>query len=216
LKNDDYVKRRTLTFIKNYSDFLRDPDFVMVWLDESYIHVNYGRTKTWSGPKGSDAYFTTQPENIGQRVMIIHAITHDGILHCLDDEHIDEKVRSNPCAPLLSAEALWTTAKNDDDYHKSMDGSVFIDYMRNRVIPAFSHKYPGKRMVLILDNAKYHHVRGEHFINVNTMDKSSLIDLLKIKANISIINVTRDGLTKQVMSESWNGHRHASFRTIVA
>jgi len=66
LKNNDYLNRRTLTFIKNYADFLRDPDCVMVWLDDSYINENYARTKTWSGPKGSDAYFTTQPENIGR------------------------------------------------------------------------------------------------------------------------------------------------------
>ncbi len=39
-------------------------------------------------------------------------------------------------------------------------------------------------MVLILDNARYHHVRGEHYITVATMKKPGLITLLKDKAKL--------------------------------
>jgi hypothetical protein len=46
--------------------------------------------------------------------------------------------------------------------------------MRNRLIPAFKKKYPRKKMVLILDNAKYHHCRGEDWVCPNKMKKTEL------------------------------------------
>jgi len=33
--------------------------------------------------------------------------------------------------------------------------------MENRLIPAFKVQHPGKKMILIMDNAKYHHARGK-------------------------------------------------------
>ncbi len=38
-----------------------------------------------------------------------------------------------------------------------MDGTMFMKWVDIRLIPAFKAKYPGKTMILILDNAPYHH-----------------------------------------------------------
>src|SRR4051794_13117237 len=43
--------------------------------------------------------------------------------------------------------------------------------MRNRLLPAFKVKYKNKKMILILDNAKYHHARGEDWITPSKMNR---------------------------------------------
>jgi hypothetical protein len=43
-------------------------------------------------------------------------------------------------------------------------------WMRTRLIPTFKARYPGKKMYLVLDNAKYHHHRGEDWITPAKMN----------------------------------------------
>ena len=45
------------------------------------------------------------------------------------------------------------------------------------LIPTFKAKYPGKKMILILDNAPYHHSYGEDAINLKSAKKSQLVAL---------------------------------------
>ena len=46
--------------------------------------------------------------------------------------------------------------------------------MRKRLFPAFNAKFPGKAMILILDNAKYHHARGPDWFDPKKMNKWEL------------------------------------------
>ena len=41
-----------------------------------------------------------------------------------------------------------------------MDSDNFMRWVRDNLVPSFEARYPGKRMVLVLDNAPYHHKRG--------------------------------------------------------
>jgi hypothetical protein len=46
------------------------------------------------------------------------------------------------------------------DYHDTMSSDKFLQWLRNRLIPAFEAKYgKHKKMVLIMDNASYHKAR---------------------------------------------------------
>lgn len=67
-------------------------------------------------------------------------------------------------------------------------------YLKNRLIPAFKAKFgPRKKMVLILDNAKYHHVRGLDWVTPSTMKKTELGVYLRMARVKSI--TTPDGKT---------------------
>ena len=56
------------------------------------------------------------------------------------------------------------------DYHDTMDGEKFLQWLRNRLFPAFHAKFGRrKKMVLILDNAKYQNARGDDWITPSKM-----------------------------------------------
>jgi transposase len=49
-----------------------------------------------------------------------------------------------------------------------MDGVMFLKWVENSLIPCFKARYPGKKMILMLDGASYHLIRdrndGTHFL----------------------------------------------------
>ena len=40
------------------------------------------------------------------------------------------------------------------DYHNNMDADMFMIWVKNRLVPAFQARYPGKKMILVLDNVR--------------------------------------------------------------
>lgn len=42
-------------------------------------------------------------------------------------------------------------------YHDNMDADIFMEWPKKRLLHVFKKLYPGFKMVLILDNAPYHH-----------------------------------------------------------
>jgi transposase len=66
-----------------------------------------------------------------------------------------------------------------------------MQWVENRLLPAFSKKYPQIKMVLILDNASYHHVRGPDWVNIHTMNKTACAHRL-IEWGVKSITVERD------------------------
>ncbi len=71
-----------------------------------------------------------------------------------------------------------------------MNGKIFLEWLSNNLIPAFKEKYPNKTMVLVLDNAKYHHVRGPDYISPSQLSKPEAIATLK-KFGINTVTVER-------------------------
>ena len=104
---------------------------------------------------------------------IVHAITKDGPLVVPDPApggpvvagH--EFVRSGRGAKMkrrtfplpnneFTAEYLFE-GKSKGDYHDSMNNQNFSEWVDLQLVPTFEARYPGKKMILILDNAPYHH-----------------------------------------------------------
>ena len=42
-----------------------------------------------------------------------------------------------------------------------MNGDMFEKWLKERLIPTFKARYPGKRMYLVMDNAPYHHAHPD-------------------------------------------------------
>ncbi|CAN0447970.1 unnamed protein product [Ascophyllum nodosum] len=38
-----------------------------------------------------------------------------------------------------------------------MTDAMFMEWLQHRLTPAFNEVFPGKKMILVLDNASYHH-----------------------------------------------------------
>jgi hypothetical protein len=139
-----------------------------VYLDETYLNEGHHDPWGWMDPMDRSQY-TLKIKHKGRRIIAIDAITIDGRLtdsDCTKEQELLEIIRT-PNKKLPSADAVFETgllvwsqneATSDiSDYHKTMDSDMFCKYIENRVYPAFKKKYPDRRMILVMDNAKYHH-----------------------------------------------------------
>lgn len=143
-----------------------DKGYVLVYTDESYVHKshNVGRSYTIKGKEN-----VGRQSGKGRRLVILHAITADGPL-------VERDVNGIPIDDLLwkgdtphpqvdpidgkkTCETLWIANSHTGDYHDNMNSDMFMKWVEERLIPVFERLYPSKTMVLICDNAPYHHKR---------------------------------------------------------
>ena len=60
-----------------------------------------------------------------------------------------------PC----TCETLWVSDSSSGDYHDNMNNEMFMQWVKHGLEPTFQKHYPDKKMILVLDNAPYHHRR---------------------------------------------------------
>jgi hypothetical protein len=141
----------------------------------------------------------------GEREILLHAITRHGLLGGNDAPNQD---LSPPIEDgKQSSQHFFMGGYIGEDYHKNMDDVLFISWMRNRFIPSFSLKFPNKKCILILDNATYHHAKGDYYMNASGT-KKDIIDKLKI-LNVQSITVERDRTQVKMRPSCWN-HRKSN------
>ncbi|CAN0285249.1 unnamed protein product, partial [Ectocarpus fasciculatus] len=106
-----------------------------------------------------------------------------------------------------TAEMIYPAGEKsaDADYHKNMDADTFMKWMEHRLVPAFKRRYPDKQMILVMDNAAYHHGMPEGWAApLQSSKKANLATLRELQENqldlvaeeVYGINVSRDGEIK--------------------
>ena len=96
------------------------------------------------------------------RLVVLNATTMDNFVVTRNEAGFPIAEKSlgksaSAIAPMVTSEWIWEANGKVTDYHKNMDGDGFERWMENRLIPAFEALYPGKKMILVMDNASYHH-----------------------------------------------------------
>ena len=118
-------------------------------------------------------------------MVIVHACTQEGWLTLDPAVH---NGRSDQLA--VSCELVYEAEKGDGDYHSNMNGHIYVQWLSNRLLPVFARRFPGQKMVLVLDNASYHHHRGADWIHPHSMLKAQLAAKL-VQLGITSISVQR-------------------------
>jgi hypothetical protein len=181
LKDNDYVwvrkkymgtmptaKKNELmrAFVCKYARALREEEAgtaVIVYTDESYIHTSHSNTHCWAHKDDHDVRAT---ERGGKRLIILHAMTKHGMMEVPGSAEENYNDLTHPC---LSTGFVFESAGVNDDYHTAIDGKAWVAWLNNRLIPTFKALFPGKKMILVLDNAKYHHARPANWVTPSTM-----------------------------------------------
>ncbi|CAF4177578.1 unnamed protein product [Rotaria sordida] len=187
--------KRIGQFLVKYAAALnleKNKEAIVCYMDESYVntghHIHYG----WYVDSTNKNILTGT--GVGKRLIIVHAITSDGLLR-----HFD--VLTNKT---ISAELIYEAKNPSGDFHSNMDGYNFRLWVKQYLFPAFEAKYGHqKRMILILNNAPYHKEQGEHYINVKSMSKIDMINLLLSKKVHNIV-IIRDGQAKKFKANEWH------------
>ena len=178
-----------------------------VYLDETYLNEGHHDPWGWMDPHDRSGDYTLNVKHKGRRIIAIDAITIDGRLtddECTREQELLDMIKSNKALP--SPDSVFETglmvwsqneaASEISDYHKTMDSDMFCKYIENRVYPAFKKKYPEQRMILVMDNAKYHHALCSDAKEA-TMKKAPAVVYLKKHGVGSIkVSMNKRKLTK--------------------
>ena len=76
----------------------------------------------------------------------------------------------------FTAEYLFIGTTNTGDYHDSMNSENFGHWFNEQMIPTFKAQYPDHKMIVVLDNAPYHH--NIPLGDISKLTKGGLVDLL--------------------------------------
>lgn len=108
-------------------------------------------------------------------MVVLHGITRSAFICQRDDNGypISEDGFEGGTTPAVTAEWIWQANSKHKDYHKNMDGEGFEFWLEKRLIPAFREQFPGKKMILVMDNASYHHQLNTKYWSEGTTPASA-------------------------------------------
>jgi transposase len=201
-----YRDARIRRFIWDYAGALRlqiSGTHVIIYLDESYIHAAHQMKKGWHPTSGPFKHNETQGDaDTGKRLIILHAMSRERMLDA------DEAVGSNFLHEQTpTAQFVFEAASFDDsDYHNTIDGEAFTLWVKNRLLPAFAALYPGKKMIIVMDNASYHRPRDFDWITSYKMTKPECASFLESQGLTEITVQREDGSTAVFPKRTWQLH----------
>ena len=113
---------------------------MIVYTDESYIDTAHAAKFSWqevrdkSNEKGKSKLSKVEdlsaPNTIkvcsGGRLILIHCMTKDGLLSATDEDGKYINVDYMHQGPIESAMMIWPAGTAKGDYHKNMNGDVFL------------------------------------------------------------------------------------------
>ena len=139
-------------------------------MDESYIHQNHSSNFGLQTEKQKKEGNENRKSSKGLRLIIIHAITPDGPLTTynndgtpVDDIEWPGRTKDTPHSihdkNKLTCECLWVAQSHTGNYHNNANSEIFMQWVCKKLVPTFNKIYPHKKMILVADNAPYHHQR---------------------------------------------------------
>ena len=195
--------RRYLLRLANALKKEKEETHVLVFMDESYVHLNHMQSHFWAHKDDG-----VDKVSKGPRLILVHAMTRDGLLFsskkgtCMfwsyENDDLTKDLDSAEMVFLSGMAADWDKRRKSKatpcrgDYHDNMCGEMFMKWMEHRFLPAFKKKYPDKTPILILDNAPYHHGRGASYVDIKTLAKYQQMFFLE-KYGVNSFSVEREG-----------------------
>lgn len=197
----------------------RDPDggTVLVYSDETFAHMGHSRHHTLVNMSDCKQYRTPRrsaPKAVhrsgiskGRLHIVVHAMTADGLLVGTGDDGKPLRPEEDHVGPVATAEKVWLSNKSSetDDYHVHYDGDMCVRWCETRLFPAFRQKYPGKRMVLIVDNSATHRAMGADFLRPSKASKQQITEFLSARGVKGIWSSAADGAQRVYLPpKQWN------------
>jgi hypothetical protein len=190
-------QQRMRSFLRQLAEALQqeqDGTAVLGCTDESYLHTAHSNQYCWYAPSSPSRNQVRGKGSKGKRLIMLHAMTRHGLLTAPRRGRSSAAPTNVVSDEELGCELIFEGLIDSEDYHKNMDSQVFMQWVQNRLIPTFKRCFPGKKLILLLDNASYHHPRGADWVNPNKMSKYELAVWISDRADS--ITVQRDGTSK--------------------
>lgn len=133
LKEKDHVIVARQRYIRRKRENRRGEGSIRpeVYLDESYVNKNHSNDFTWYFEE--DGPLVQKPTGLGERLIIINAITKDGWIP--------------------NAKLVFKGSRKTGDYHGQVNHELFSKWFQEKLLPNIP-----KNSLIIMDNASYHNV----------------------------------------------------------
>jgi transposase/ribosomal protein L30E len=177
------VIRDYLLKLDEYMKAIADgEDIILVYTDESYVHTTHSARCSYV-PTG-DASINKSASK-GRRLIILHAISDKGPLcERVDGIPVDDlDWKGDTPHPgiredgKVTCETLWLANSKAGDYHDNMTSDMFMQWVEKKLLVTFKKLHPTAKMVLVADNAPYHHKR--QIGSLASLSKSKLLDMME-------------------------------------
>jgi transposase len=174
---------RMRLFIVQYARALakqRAGTHVLEYTDESSLWQHHTTSHSWSSDKTPQRNLSpSYPSKHGDRIIILTAMDEDGPLSSYDTLQASNNDLADP-QPIAQFAFRWVgEGEEDEDYHKSFTGVLWLQWVENRLLPAFAHHRRGKKMILVLDNASYHRIKPPEAVTPSRMTRVECISYLE-------------------------------------
>lgn len=201
----DALREYLIKFNELYKEYIKSPsecNFVFTFTDESYIHQGHSYEKSYLKADS----IVNKKSSKGQRLIMLHAITPFGpLVERINGIPVDDlEWKGDTPHPKkrtdgkVTCELMWKASSSSGDYHDNMNSDMFFKWVVDKLVPTFELLHPGKTMILICDNAAYHHKREIGSISSKT--KFQLIELC-IKYEIEYIDLPMNDFRSLAMSK---------------
>ena len=74
---------------------------------------------------------------------------------------------------------IYESKKAKGDYHENMNGTMFCRWLKERLFPTFKALFGRRKLILVLDNAPYHHVHPEDCFFASQENKTAIQNKLQ-------------------------------------
>lgn len=133
LKEKDHVIAARQRYLRRKRENRQGDDAIRpeVYLDESYVNKHHSNDFTWYFEE--DGPLVQKPTGVGERLIIVNAITKDGWVP--------------------NAKLTYKSTKKTGDYHGQVNHELFSKWFQDKLLPNIP-----KNSLIIMDNASYHNV----------------------------------------------------------
>lgn len=208
-------------FVVGLSDALEQQRLgtaVVVWYDESFCHQHIRRFGTvadmtdptqWVARRRAAPAATIKATSKGKLFVICHAATENGLLV---GNGSDGKRAAPPAtgpgasATYPTAEWVWQTndENKDPDYHNHVTADTIVQYFERRLFPAVRQLFPGRRVIVVLDNSRNHTAMPDDYVSPDTGTKEQMVQVLMAKSGYKSFHVVRHGVDLRFRPTQWD------------
>ena len=152
VKETQQILSDRCNYLRKLREF-RQAGFQVVYLDETWVNQNHRSEYGWFPEDESE--LPQYPAGKGARYVVLHAGCREKGL-------------------LPGCDLVFKAQSGEGDYHKEMNGAVFLDWWVHQLLPALDQP-----SVIIIDNASYHNIRVEETVApTSNSRKQVMIDWL--------------------------------------
>ena len=186
-----YRKQAVKDYLIGLDGYIRDmnkgkSNNIFIFTDESYININHGYKSSYLPQDNKEESKIEKKSGKGRRLVILHATSRHGPLVGIDDNTgfpIDDLHWKGDTPHSTkredgktTSELMWMASSHTGDYPDNMNSDMFMLWVEEKLIPTFETQFPGKKMVLVADNAPYHHKRV--IGSLATLSKKNLVAMM--------------------------------------